>query len=227
MRRHGVGTLHVIPGNRTVVAGFGMVVRPFGRSPEEMAVVDRAGLKISLEPRQGSRSAQIAAVEKALDDAIELQEGVRPEAGRSSRRTRPTARPRRIPSTKRSTRSRSRCSTCSRASTRPIVYVPGPADIRPALQLVNRYRFPAVFVLGSECYKAVDLLKRARGIPLILDSDLEIVEENEDNGPRGDHLPRQGLLRRRPQVLDHVQRDERFEPSRRARPSWPHGRQLQ
>ncbi len=74
-RRHGVGTVHVLPGNRTVVAGRGMVVKTYGKTPEGMALVTEAGLKLSLYPKLGSRSAQIAGLEKAFDDALEYRKG--------------------------------------------------------------------------------------------------------------------------------------------------------
>ncbi|PIE22564.1 MAG: hypothetical protein CSA62_11955 [Planctomycetota bacterium] len=181
LRRHGVGTVHVLPGNRTVVAGFGMVVRPFGASPEEMAVISQAGLKFSLAPRQGSRSAQIAAVEKALDDAIAYKKGY-------ERRKKEFAEDKANGATTAESFSEE-----IQEVQKPLldllagkhtayIYVPGPSEILPALRIIKRYRFPAVLVLGAQCYKAVDLLKLARGIPLVLDSELEILKKDEESG---------------------------------------------
>jgi imidazolonepropionase-like amidohydrolase len=181
MRRHGAGTLHVIPGDRTVVAGFGMVVRPAGTTPEEMAVVSKAGLKMSLAPRQGSRSAQIAAVEKALDDAIDYRKDwerkkAEFEEDKKNGATTKEEFDEEIDEVKKP------LLDLLDGKATAYIAVPSAADVRPALQIVSKYRLQAVLVLGNDTYKAADLLRRSRGIPLVLDADLEIVEEDEKTG---------------------------------------------
>ena len=47
--RNGIGTIHVIPGNRTLLGGQGMLVRPFGRTVEDMAVAGKGSMKLSLD----------------------------------------------------------------------------------------------------------------------------------------------------------------------------------
>ncbi|MGA0869393.1 MAG: hypothetical protein ACO3UM_10710, partial [Planctomycetota bacterium] len=66
--RNGIGTAHVIPGNATLIGGQGMVVRPFGKTVEDMTVVDRGGIKLSLASGRGaSRMAQMRKLRNALD----------------------------------------------------------------------------------------------------------------------------------------------------------------
>src|SRR5262249_41248022 len=68
--RNGIGTVHVIPGNQTLLGGTGMVVRPFGRTVEDMAVSTNSGLKLSLAPAVGSgRLQQIRKLRRAPEEA--------------------------------------------------------------------------------------------------------------------------------------------------------------
>ncbi len=68
--RNGIGTIHVIPGNQTLIGGSGMVVRPYGKTVEDMAVLSKTGLKMSLGS-SGSRMAQIQKMRRALKDVKE------------------------------------------------------------------------------------------------------------------------------------------------------------
>ena len=73
--RDGVTTLLVIPGNQTQVGGQGILVRPRGRTVEEMLVRRGAALKLSLEPVRGTtRAGQVAALRKAFREAVEWRD---------------------------------------------------------------------------------------------------------------------------------------------------------
>jgi imidazolonepropionase-like amidohydrolase len=99
--RSGVGTVHAIPGNMTLIGGAGIIVRPYGRTVPDMTVSTQTGLKLSLMPQGGGRLLQIRKLRRALDDAREYLR--RPAR---SRRTRSGPR--------NTTRRRSRSSTSSR-----------------------------------------------------------------------------------------------------------------
>ena len=71
MLRAGVGTIHVLAGNQTLLGGWGMVVRPFGRTVEDMAVASNTGIKMSLFAGGGGRLQQIRRLRRALSDARE------------------------------------------------------------------------------------------------------------------------------------------------------------
>ena len=71
MLRNGVGTIHVLPGNQTLLGGTGMVVRPAGRTVEDMAVSANTGIKMSLYAQGGGRLQQIRKLRRALDDVRE------------------------------------------------------------------------------------------------------------------------------------------------------------
>lgn len=66
MLRNGVGTLHVLPGNNTLLGGSGMVVRPYGRTVEDMTVADNTGMKMSLMASGGSRLQKIREMRRAI-----------------------------------------------------------------------------------------------------------------------------------------------------------------
>jgi imidazolonepropionase-like amidohydrolase len=69
MLRDGVYTIHVMPGDRTLVGGMGRVMRPQGRVVEDMTIVADSGLKISMIPPQGNRAAHVAKLRTTLDEA--------------------------------------------------------------------------------------------------------------------------------------------------------------
>ncbi|MEZ6016716.1 MAG: hypothetical protein R3F49_16480 [Planctomycetota bacterium] len=65
--RNGILTINVQQGNQTVIAGQGMVVRPFGMTVEEMLVKPNSGLKMSADPKSGkSRATQAQALRGAF-----------------------------------------------------------------------------------------------------------------------------------------------------------------
>jgi imidazolonepropionase-like amidohydrolase len=67
--RWGMTTINVQQGNQTVVAGQGLVVKPFGLTVEEMLVSTDAGLKLSATPKRGNSSAtQLQALRQAFDE---------------------------------------------------------------------------------------------------------------------------------------------------------------
>ena len=67
--RQGILTINVQQGNDTVVAGQGMVVKPFGMTVEQMMVRPRSGVKISAAPKRGkTRATQAQALRGAFED---------------------------------------------------------------------------------------------------------------------------------------------------------------
>ena len=67
--RNGIVAINVQQGEETVVAGQGMVVKPFGMTVESMMIKPRAGIKMSAAPKRGkSRATQAQALRGAFDD---------------------------------------------------------------------------------------------------------------------------------------------------------------
>ncbi|MBI3819206.1 MAG: amidohydrolase family protein [Planctomycetes bacterium] len=73
--RDGVTTINVIHGNAQPIAGRGMIVRPFGRIVEDMAVVYDGALKMSFIPRQfASHVSQFAELRRVFDELKDYME---------------------------------------------------------------------------------------------------------------------------------------------------------
>ena len=67
--RSGITTINVQQGFNTVIAGQGLVVKPYGMTIEEMMVRPDAGLKLSARPKTGkSRATQAQALRRAFGD---------------------------------------------------------------------------------------------------------------------------------------------------------------
>lgn len=71
MRRNGVGTIHTMPGNNTLMGGQGMVLRPAGRTVEDMTMAADTGIKLSLQAGGGSRLQKIREMRRAIADIRE------------------------------------------------------------------------------------------------------------------------------------------------------------
>ena len=71
MRRNGVGTIHVMPGNATLLGGTGMVLRPAGRTVEDMTMAANTGMKLSLQASGGSRLQKIREMRRAIAEIRE------------------------------------------------------------------------------------------------------------------------------------------------------------
>jgi imidazolonepropionase-like amidohydrolase len=177
--REGVTTLMVIPGNDTQIGGQGILVRPRGRTVEEMLLRRAAGLKISLDPvRTTTRAGQLAAIRRAMDEAVEAREraerrraegsatpGEAPDAGDARRGALLDLLEGRIPA---------------------VIGAPLAQDARNAFALVDERKFPARFVLGADAWRAADLLRArqdaapADEVLFALDPVLEVVDRDED-----------------------------------------------
>lgn len=178
-RRFGVGTLHVLPGDATVVGGRGMIVKPYGKTPEEMALVERAAMKASLEPKSGSRSAQVAQLRRAFDDAKEVRAAWE-QAKKDWEEEKQNGATNKEEFDEKIDELKQPLLDVLDRKTRLFLYVPAATDVPAALRFVDDYKTDTVFVLGATCYKAVDLLQQAmkRGVEFILDADLEYLEKD-------------------------------------------------
>ena len=74
MLRDGVYTLHIMPGDRTMIGGLGRVIRPNGRVVEDMTIDADSGLKVSMIPVSGNRATHVAKLRATLDDAKRYME---------------------------------------------------------------------------------------------------------------------------------------------------------
>ncbi|MFQ5410797.1 MAG: amidohydrolase family protein [Phycisphaerae bacterium] len=182
--RDGVLSIHVIVGNNCVIGGLSRVVHPIGLTPDEMTTAADVALKLSLTPRRGfDRMRQMATfretfrklkedmgrlAEKRYEDTLREQKkdlDVPPDEARQ--RGKKLIRLEDIPEKDRN------LLKLTQGQMRAFVYCGNAMDVPAAVKLARENGFfeQSVFVLGSECYKAIDVLKEA-GRPVVLDANL-------------------------------------------------------
>ncbi|MFQ5504512.1 MAG: amidohydrolase family protein [Planctomycetota bacterium] len=182
-RRNGIGTIHVLPGNACQIAGRGVVVKPDGKTPEQMAVVQLAGMKMSLQPKRGGRSKHVAELRKALDDAKEhLADLKRQEREfKEDKDNGATTEEEFDLEDKIDPLKKPLLDLIVDKKTAAFLYVPRASDVPTAIRLYRDYKFKTVFILGPDCYKAAKILKSAQDkweIPMILDPTLEVIDKD-------------------------------------------------
>ncbi len=167
--RNGIGTLNVIPGNSTLLGGVGMVVRPIGKTVEDMAVRDRSGLKLSLAASSGNKVAQIRQLRRTLRDAedtrkdLERQEAEfeREKAAGATEKEKFEGKP---------DDSKKAIIEFLEGKIRGYLYVPSAAEVNEAMRMKRRWAgIDLALVAGPKTYKAARQLK-ALGLPVILDA---------------------------------------------------------
>ena len=189
--RNGVGTVHVIQGNATLFGGQGMVVKPYGKTPEEMAVRSLSGIKLSLAATNGSRMAQIQKMRRGLEDIVEYIEDFevrRQEFEREKAAGATTAEsfdeemdPLKKPMV-----------DVLQGNTRVFFYVPSAVELAEARRLIAKYNLDVVLVLGPRCHQAVESLAQS-GIPVVLDATMEYETTDSETAAVSSHCPA-GLL---------------------------------
>lgn len=183
---NGIGTVHVIPGNRTLLGGQGIIVRPIGRTVEDMAVESRSGLKVSLMASDGSRIGQLRKLRRALQDVRdyvadfdrrkkEFEEGQAAGAidkdktwdEEHDRKKKPVI-------------------DMLNGELRAWIYVPSSAELDEAIRMAND--LDAVMILGSGCHKAAATVAKI-GKPVVLDDDMEVWEKDPETDDEEMHCP--------------------------------------
>lgn len=162
--RDGVTTVLVVPGDETLVGGQGLVLKPFGRTAEEMIVKRDAGMKIGVAPRRGtSRMAQMAELRRTLDDA-KRAEGERSldDPDRAAEDPRQSALQRLL-----------------RGDVRAVFACDEPVDVENAVRLMEERGIKGFVTLSPACHRALPLLK-AKGLGAVLPGDLEPLERDPE-----------------------------------------------
>jgi imidazolonepropionase-like amidohydrolase len=175
--RNGVGTIHVMAGNRTLLAGTGMVVRPSGRTVEDMTVAANTGMKLSLLASRGGRLQQIRELRRAIAD-------VREQVADFERRKQEFEKEKAagaIPADKQWTEEFDRKQKAAvdfvQKKLQGWLYVPSYAEVEEALRLMQE--LDLVLVLGANIDEAVLSLAKVKGA-VVLDETIEYFEKDEE-----------------------------------------------
>lgn len=175
--RNGVGTVHVIPGNRTLIGGQGMLCKPVGQTVEDMAMRGRASLKLSLFAEPGGAVAQVTKLRRALDEVrdhiadferrkkefdAEKAAGGAADKKEFDGKIDPTKQP---------------TVDLLQHKNTAFLYVPDAAMLQEARQLMREFAFHAVLVLGPAAHRGVAHLHDLE-FAVVLDGDLEVWEKD-------------------------------------------------
>ena len=200
--RWGVTTINVQQGNNTVVAGQGMVVKPFGMTLEEMAVKTNAGIKLSASPKAGfSAATQAQALRRAFGDLRRHLEQLVQEKRDGNDRARREAlfQGRDLEGEKAKGRAMEGTAwkvdgldaiprgeidekqepllALVEGKLPAFIYCGRPMDVHRALEIARENGFLArtTLVVGPSAWKAADVIAQA-GVPVVLDGELVHVE---------------------------------------------------
>jgi len=176
--RDGITTIHVIPGNNTVVGGTGVVIKPVGSTIDAVMVRRPSGMKLSLQPSGGrNRMAQAAELRKAFDDYDEYVRArtERPAGGRRASEE-DEFDPRQIPI---------RELLAGRLAA--FVYCPRDSDVLKAIELIEQRKLKASLVLGPECRKSAPIIAK-KGLKVVLDAQVVVWETDDDTGREIRHV---------------------------------------
>ncbi|MGE3174668.1 MAG: amidohydrolase family protein [Planctomycetota bacterium] len=176
-RRNGVGTVHAIPGNNTLLGGAGIVVRPFGRTVQDMAVKTETGQKLSLQSQGGGRLLQIRKLRRALEEAKEYLADFERRKAEFEKEKAAGAIAADKEWTEEIDRTRKPVLDLLQKKARGWLYVPGAAEVPEALRL--NQELDLVLVLGPRIHDAIDDLKQL-GAPVVLDDTLEYFDTDRE-----------------------------------------------
>lgn len=176
--RNGVGAVHVMPGNQTLLAGQGMVVRPFGRTVEDMTIAANTGIKMSLASGGGGgRLQQIRRLRRAIADVREHLADFERRKAEFEKEQAAGAVPADKKWTEEIDRTKKGAVELVQKKQKGWLYVPSFAEMDEALRLAQDLDLQ--IVLGGNIDEAVGLVKRL-GKPVVLDDAIEYFETDEE-----------------------------------------------
>lgn len=175
--RNGVGTIHILPGNATLLGGIGMIVRPAGRTVEDMTVRTRTGLKLSLQAQGGARLQQVRRMRRALEEIREYLADFDRRKAEFDKEKAAGA----IPADKQWTEEYDRMKKPGidlvQKKLKGWLYVPSAAEVDEALRLAEELEL--AIVVGQDVEKAASKLARFKA-PVVLDDTLEYWTRDEE-----------------------------------------------
>lgn len=171
--KDGVTTLHIMPGNNTILGGKGAVVKTVGLVVEDMLLIPESGMKVSVvgTPAQ-TRMGVMAQLRRYFNETKEYMEKQKEEGQKKEK----------MVSTPGSFRSPERVKYDSvvdllEGRYKAYVYCQGPSDVVRAYNLSEKYGYSSVYLLGPECYKAADFIAE-KELDIILDPELVYYEHD-------------------------------------------------
>ena len=169
--RDGVVAMLVLPGNNTLLGGTGTIVKPYGRTVEDMLIKRYTGLKISLRPSGNtSRMGQMQRFRRYMSELKDYLEEYEQKKADAEDEKKPFDEE--IDVTK-----QPMIDLLDKKLT-AFIYCDRAADVPKAIEIQKTHELNAVLVLSLDCYKAVDLIAKSK-LLVVLDPELIVWETNE------------------------------------------------
>ncbi len=192
--RNGIGAIHVIPGNRTLIGGQGMVCKPYGQTVEDLAIRARGGLKVSLQAERGGAVAQVRKLRRAFDDVRDAVADLARRKAEFDAEKAASGDSKKEFEDKLDLTKQPTADLLAKKNT-AFFYVPDAAMVPEALRISKDYGFDAVYVLGERVHRALaGLVNLAH--PVVLTGDVEFWEKDEVTGKQVKICPAAELYRR-------------------------------
>ena len=177
MRRNGVGTIHVMPGNATLLGGTGMVLRPAGRTVEDMTMAANTGMKLSLQASGGSRLQKIREMRRAIAEIREYLADYNRQKEEFDKEKAAGAVGDDKKWEKEIDRKKQAAVDLIEKKLGGWLYVPSFAELSEAMRMGQELDLN--FVLGSNLDEAMPMLQRLKK-PVVLDDGLEYFETDPE-----------------------------------------------
>jgi imidazolonepropionase-like amidohydrolase len=177
MRRNGVGTIHIMPGNATLLGGTGMVLRPAGRTVEDMTVAANTGMKLSLLASGGSRLQKVREMRRAIAEIREYLADYNRQKEEFEKEKASGAIADDKEWEKEIDRKKQAAVDLIEKKLGGWLYVPSFAELSEAMRMGQDLDLN--FVLGSNLDEAMPLLERLKK-PVVLDAGLEYFETDPE-----------------------------------------------
>ena len=188
--RNGVGTIHVLPGNQTLLGGQGMVVRPYGRTVEDMAVTDNTGIKLSLQSGGGGRLQQIRRMRRAIEDVREYIADFDRRKAEFEKEKAAGAIAKDKEWSEEYDRTKKSAIALVQKKAKGWLFVPSAAELDEAMRMGQE--LDLVYLLGANIDEGVAALARL-GVPVVLDEVIEYTEKDPETGAESKHCPAKKL----------------------------------
>lgn len=182
--RLGHAVVHIAPGDNCVIGGVGRVIRPIGRSVDDMTILPDASMVMSTSPRRGmDRMSQMALLRETFaeygdytvrlaeqryeEDLAEKGEKIRVGPEKARELGKPLVRDEDFDD------QHANLMRLLRGEFPAWVYCDRAMDVSPAVGLVNDNGIAggAVLVVGTDAHKAVDVVKES-GLGVVLNAEL-------------------------------------------------------
>ena len=177
MRRNGVGTIHTMPGNNTLMGGKGMVLRPAGRTVEDMTMAADTGLKLSLMASGGSRLQKIREMRRAIADIREYLADYNRQKDEFEKEKAAGAIAEDKEWEKEIDRKKQAAVDLIEKKMKGWLYVPSFAELSEAMRMGQELDLN--FVLGPNLDEAMPMLRRLKQ-PVVLEATLEYFETDAE-----------------------------------------------